>query len=267
MGTKIHMEQKIGEKWVPVSLSTEEFAMARTDKENFRFADLETPFSEFRDYGPRGPEAFPEDAKEAIRAKRFGPSWKAFINTLTEGSIFAIITGRGHEAPTIKRTIEWIIDNVLTEDQKIQMYGNCLKFAYFFRKIHLEDFDRSYREPLSQTPLIQLYLNNCSYYAIFSPSFREIFPEGSAINPESGKEWALDQFVEKCHRLAAKVGARSLGIGFSEDDPKTGAHIEKYFHEKSQISFNVPEVKLNLYKTTNRSIEGGERTTFRKGNI
>src|ERR1035437_2422076 len=100
MGTKIHMEKKDGDSWIPVDLSTEEFAKARGDKENYRYAS--DAFAEFGDSGKRGSNAFLEDVKQAISKGRFAPSWSKFKQTLIDGSIFAIITARGHEPETIK---------------------------------------------------------------------------------------------------------------------------------------------------------------------
>ena len=32
----------------------------------------------------------------------------------------------------MRKTVEWIIDNVLTDDQKQTLYSHCLKFAYLY---------------------------------------------------------------------------------------------------------------------------------------
>jgi hypothetical protein len=41
-----------------------------------------------------------------------------FINVLENGYLFALITARGHGPEAIRKGIEWIIDNYLTDEQK-----------------------------------------------------------------------------------------------------------------------------------------------------
>ena len=50
--------------------------------------------------------------------------YHSITGKLINGSLFAIITARGHEKNTIRKTIEWIIDNVLVDSEKITMYNN-----------------------------------------------------------------------------------------------------------------------------------------------
>jgi hypothetical protein len=45
-------------------------------------------------------------------------------------------------------------------------------------------------------------------------------------------------------------------VGFSDDDPKNVEHVQKFFKEKSALSHNL---KLNVYKTTDRGIKGGNK--------
>ena len=51
MPTKIHMDKLINGKWTPISISTEEFAIVRNDRENYRIRNNDTvvAFAEFRD--------------------------------------------------------------------------------------------------------------------------------------------------------------------------------------------------------------------------
>jgi hypothetical protein len=259
MPTVIHMDQKVGDGWVPVDVSTAEFAKVRGDKQSYRLIndDPAIAFSEFRDFGPRGEKAFLEDCMDAINEKRFAPSWDAFVKCLTEGSIFSIITARGHEPNSIREAVEYIMDNVLTDDQKLYMYGNCLKHAYVFSPQEVDSFDRSYRDPVSKTPLIKAYLDSCDFYGVSSNSFAEEFGASSAQNPEAAKQMALDRFIEKCNIFGGKIGAKSVSIGFSDDDPKNVDHVEKFFKEKSALTYDKHEVKLYIYNTYDRSIKGG----------
>jgi hypothetical protein len=258
MPTVIHMDKNIGDEWIPTDVSTSEFAQVRNDKDNYRLIDNDPAkaFSEFRDSGPRGEEAFLIDVKTAINNGDFGPSWDAFIKCLSNGSIFSIITARGHEPQTIRKAIEYIIDEVLSEDEKNLLYNNCLKHTYIFDKA---DFDRIPKGQLSKTALITKYLDYCDYYGVSSDTFAKEFGSASASNPEKAKEIALDAFVEKCKKFGTMIGTKSIAIGFSDDDPKNVEHVHKYFKEKSALTNNL---KLNLYNTNDRNVKGGIRTKF-----
>jgi len=256
MPTVIHMEKLVDGEWIPTDVSTADFAIVRNDKVNYRLAD--NAFCEFRDSGPRKQMAFIEDMKKAINEGLYGPAWDAFKKCLSNGELFALITARGNAPLTYRKAIEYIIDNVLSENEKFLLYSNCLKHAYFFA--HDEEFDRIPKGQLSKTPLISVYLDNCYYYGVSSPEFAEEFGEGSASNPELAKEKALDKFIEKCNELGRKVGAKSVSVGFSDDDPKNVDHVKKYFKEKSELSKELShKLKLSLFKTTDRSIKGGEK--------
>jgi hypothetical protein len=264
MPTVIHMDKLIDGEWVPTDVSTSEFAHVRNDKVNYRLINNNPSeaFSEFRDTGPRGKLAFLTDVKKAISESKFGPVWNDFKRCLSEGALFAIITARGHEPESIRGAVEWIIDNILNEEERFLMYSNCLKHVYIFS--NTVEFDRIPKEQLSKTPLVELYLDECDFYGVSSDSFKKEFGEGSASDPEHAKELALDKFIEKCNELGKKIGAKSVSVGFSDDDPKNVEHVRKYFKEKSSLANELMphKVKLNLYKTTDRSLIGGERTKF-----
>lgn len=265
MPTNILMDKK-EEDWSPVEVSTSEFAVVRNDKENYRLRNNNPTeaFSQFKDTGPRGKEAFIEDVKSALYSKEFGPSWDKFITCLTDGAVFAIITARGHEPETIKLAVEYIIDSVLSEDEQYLMYNNCLKHSYFFDKD--TEFERISKGALSKTNLIKTYLNHCDFYGVSSQTFANEFGEASASNPEVAKEMALEKFIEKCNEYGKRVGAKSVSIGFSDDDPKNVEHVRVMFKEKSALIHAFEhELKLSLYKTTDRNIKGGEITKFRQG--
>lgn len=268
MPTCIHMDKKENGSWIPIDVSTSDFAIVRNDWENYRLVNQnpDQAFSEFRDTGHRGESAFIEDVKVALSKNDYGPSWEVFLKCLTEGALFAIITARGHEPQTMRKAVDYIIDTVLSEEDKFLLYSNCLKHAHMFS--FGQEYDRIPKTQLSKTPLVKDYLNNCDFYGISSPSFKDNFNLGDALNPEIAKEKALDKFIEKCNILGKKVGAKSISVGFSDDDSKNVEHVNSYFKEKSALSNNLMphKVKLNLYKTTDRSIKGGERTKFHESN-
>lgn len=220
MPTVIHMDKLVDGEWVPVDVSTSEFAEVRNDKDNWRILNNnpDDAFSEFRDYGPRGITAFLEDVKKAISQKKFGPAWDDFIECLSNGSIFAIITARGHEAEAIRMGIEWIIDNVLTEDQIYEMYNNLLKFKYMFDRD--VEYDRILKGQPSKNELVKKYLDLCDLVGVSSPS-----RGGSPANPEKAKEDALLEFKAKINQFAANIGVKAK-VGFSDDDLKNVKHVE-----------------------------------------
>ena len=133
MPTIIHMEHLIDGKWVAEDVSTDMYAVIRKDNTNWRPINNNSYESllEFRDTGKRGDNAFIEDCIISIKNKDFGPSWKDFISCIKNGSIFAIITARGHMSITLRKAIEYIINNVMTDDDIDMMYNNLIKFYYF----------------------------------------------------------------------------------------------------------------------------------------
>lgn len=220
MPTVIHMDKLIDGQWVPTDVSTAQFAQVRGEKQNWRIInnDPVAAFSEFRDIGPRGNKAFLEDVKSAISLNQLGPAWNDFLECLTNGSIFSIITARGHESDTMRMGVEWIIDNILSEDDLFEMYNNLLKFAYFYRQD--ENFDRVLKGMPSKNSLISLYLDNCEFVGVSAPS-----RGGTPDNPEKSKEEALLSFKERVNEFASRIGSKAM-IGFSDDDLGNVKHIE-----------------------------------------
>ena len=269
MPTKILMDKKVGEDWKPVSVSTAEFAEVRNDKENYRLRDNNptVAFSEFRDSGARGDVAFIEDVKSALKTRAFAPSWNAFIKCLSEGAIFAIITARGHEPKSIRAGVELVIDDILTKMPSLNpgfsladdMYQNLKKYEYWFTTDQNKESSQLKGKP-SANPIVKKYLDSCSFFGVSSDSFAKEFGEASASNPEIAKEIALNYFVERCNDFGSRIGAKSVSIGFSDDDPKNVEHVEKFFKEK------LPNIKgglkFSLIKTTDPKIEGGEMKKF-----
>lgn len=216
MPTVIHMEKKEGDTWIPVDVSTAKFAVVRNDLDNYRLSN--DAFCEFRDSGPRGDDAFLIDLKDAILQNRFGPAWDDFIECLTHGSVFAIITARGHESPAMRKGIEYIIDYILSPSQQDQMYNYLLKYAYMYRED--EGHDRVLKGKPSQNSLVKKYLDICDLIGVSAPS-----RGGSPANPEKSKEEALMQFKDKVNKFAESIGIDAK-IGFSDDDVKNVKHIE-----------------------------------------
>ena len=238
MQTVIHMEKKEGDTWVPIDVSTSQFATIRNDIENYRLnADS---FCEFRDSGPRGDNAFLIDVKDAISKGKFGPAWADFIECLTNGSIFAIITARGHEAPAMRKGIEYIIDNILSPEQQQEMYNHLLKYAYLYHEDN--DYDRILKGIPSESKLIKSYLDHCDLVGVSSPS-----RGGSPANPEKSKEEALMEFKGKVDKYARSLGVNAK-IGFSDDDIKNVNHIENLVDNLKKERF--PNIIQYVVKNT-----------------
>lgn len=240
MPTKILMYKLVDGEWVPTKVSTAEFAVVRDDKVNWKI-DYDVAFLEFRDQGPRGEVAFLEDVKKAISSGAFGPAWGDFIECLVNGSLFAIITARGHEENCIRMGIEWIIDNILSEDQLFEMYNNLLKFSYLFKSE--KEFDRILRGKPSENELIKMYLDSCDFVGVSSPS-----RGGSPANPEKSKEDALMLFKSKINDFALRLGVKAA-IGFSDDDLKNVKHIEDLVDNLNHEQF--PNIAKYVVKGTN----------------
>jgi hypothetical protein len=94
---------------------------------------------------------------KSISNGKFGPAWRDFLECLSKGSLFAIITARGHEAPAMRKGVEWIIDNELSEEQLYSMYNNLLKFAYLFKDE--SEYPRILKGQPSKDRLVNLYLD------------------------------------------------------------------------------------------------------------
>jgi hypothetical protein len=221
MTTVIHMEHLIDGEWIPEDVSTSKFAEVRGDKENWRIlgGDTELAFSEFRDNGPRGDVAFLDDVKESIESGKFAPAWPKFIKCLTNGAIFAIITARGHEPEGIRKGIEYIIDEILDDTQKEDMYRHLLKFANLFKVPDVDSIPRILRGVASENILVKEYLDLCHLVGVSAPS-----RGGSPANPEASKEEALIDFIRDANMYASRIGYTAK-VGFSDDDPGNVRHV------------------------------------------
>jgi hypothetical protein len=224
MSTPIHIDILKNGKWTPKDIFPDEFAKIRKEKGwRCRNDNSELTFQEFSDIGPRKDFAFLEDAKDAIFAGKFGPSFNDFINTLINGNIFLIITARGHEPETIKKFVNWIILNYLTSEQRIKMEFNLKKYQKLFK---------------SDRYSIDQYLDTCEFIGVMSEHFKNKFQFKG--NVEIGKEISIDAFLSRLEKFAIRIGAK-LKVGFSDDDKNTISHITNFFKDK------VLDVTTNYY--------------------
>ena len=242
MPTEVKMEKNENGKWVPLRVSTEDFAHFRTDP-NYRT----TPDS-FSDFTNN--EAFLIDAKKAINNKSFAPSYKKFIESLIYANPFAINTARGHSPNTLKDGVKLFIQMVLSDDEKMMMINNIKK-----------ELPQSLVKGLNDKQLIDLYLDEMGeFYPVTSEEFGDRFGlnvKGGASNPEHSKKVAIAHFVEKVFRNVEKLiqsgEYTKVSFGFSDDDIRNvKATVELLEDELSKM---YPEIHFVIYDTS----EGGNK--------
>jgi len=249
MPTKIHMKHLVNNEWIDESVSTEEFAKVRTDLDNWKCD--ENSFIDFRDIGIRGEEQFIFDLKIALTNKEFGPSWDTFIDCLSKGSTFSIVTSRGHGPKSIRTGIEYIIQNILTIDQKDEMASNLISFGYLFGEIDIMKHH-------SFEKLIKIYLDSCDFIGISSPYFlernKDLINDSGASNPEKAKERAISDFIKKINDWGKQVGYK-VKLGFSDDDIRNVDAIKKYFNENK----NFYDINFSIIDTSDKNVHGGKK--------
>lgn len=237
MPTKIHMDKKEGDKWVPVDVSTEEFAHVRTDP-NYRIR--EDSFSDFK-----STDAFLRDAEQAIHHQKFAPSYKKFIEALVYANNFAINTARGHKPEALKQGVKLFIKMVLSRDEKKEMIRNIQK-----------SLPGGLTKGLNPEQLLDLYLDERGeYYPVSSEEFGERFGlpvTGGASNPEHAKQVAIEHFVRKLldgvKNNLVNGKYKKISLGFSDDDMKNVKAVQKFIDE--QLNKMYPEVHFVVYDTS-----------------
>lgn len=227
MPTKIIVKDESGDE---VGMSTDDFAEYRhmIGKEPFKYKGetivdyANEPFRNFRSGGDK------DFLVDAMRAK-VGPAFDDFREAINNGSIFAIITARGHNPNTIKEAIYNYIISGFNGIDKNQLIKNLKKYRSFVGE-----------EDMSDEDLIRSYLELNKYNPV---SFGD---EEGAVNPEEAKVDAMEEFVSYIKGMAAllnkkiflKKGIRNkfipkeFSIGFSDDDPKNIEVMKKYFENK-----------------------------------
>jgi hypothetical protein len=227
MPTKIIVKDDSGNE---VGMSTDDFAEYRhmIGKEPFDYKGstivdyADEPFRNFRSGGDK------DFLVDAMKAK-VGPAFDDFREAINNGSIFAIITARGHNPNTIKEAIYNYIISGFNGIDKDQLLKNLKKYRSFVDE-----------EDMSDEELIKSYLELNKYNPV---SFGN---EEGAVNPEEAKVEAMEEFVSYIKGMAAllnkkiflKKGIRNkfipkeVSIGFSDDDPKNIEVMKKHFENK-----------------------------------
>ena len=284
MKTKIKMDKKDNDKWIPIEVEPAEFALIRGDKENYRIKNNnpDEAFDEFVDFGPRGSNAFFEDCLNSLNNKDFAPSWEIFLTALKQGCFFAIITSRSHEYNSIRRVVEYIVDNYLSREEKIKMYINCCDFVskyinynstlgldnLFSNGWKIKVYDTSFDfENFSKNNIISSYLDKCKYYGVglpFSNSFKTEFNLlDIKMSIQEAKQLALSKILNIVDGIFTKILPNGnfdiFNLGFSDDDKKTTDFIKNFFDKKSH---DFRGSKLCVYDTSDSKIKGGIRTKY-----
>jgi hypothetical protein len=247
MHTPLHFQHFEDGKWVNKDILPHEFAQVRKKypgdyMDNIEWkGDPNYSFIEFRDFGPRGPKAFIEDVAQTIKDKSFGPSWETFLDTLKEGRLFAIVTTRGHEPSTLRAAVRYIIENVLTPEDRLEMEKNLKNFNDMFGVV--------------TDDLITQYLNECYFIGMFSQAFQDEFhysPQGPKLN--QGKQDAINKFVNFVREFAKRI-KKPLKVGFSDDDINFSNAAKELFM-KMEKSLDFPE-NFYVFDTSNPKLKGG----------
>jgi hypothetical protein len=241
MPTKIYLKDKDGKS---VGMSTEDFAEYRTEigKEPFEYEGhtiLGFDDDPFRDFRVLGDKKFLIDAMKAPT----GPAWSDFVEAINNGSIFSIITARGHTPSVLKQVTYNLIKKNMHGLDSNMLAKNLMKY----RDIADED-------KLTKDQLIRAYLDMCRFYPVS-------FGDGSATNPEEGKIRAMEEFVTYVRQMSRELQTKAIMknkisnyftpfIGFSDDDVRNIESMKKHFDKKDD---NI----LQTYLTA-----GGEKKKY-----
>jgi hypothetical protein len=162
-----------------VGMSTEDFAEYRSEigvkPFNYKGSTIVGYADEpFRNFRTGGDKQFKIDAMKG----KPGPAWSDFVEAINNGSIFSIITARGHNPETIKDAIYNLIVSDHMGINKDLLIKNLRKFRDF---TNMED--------KSDMELIKDYMDMNKYYPV---SFGT---DAGAANPEELKVQAMKEFI------------------------------------------------------------------------
>jgi hypothetical protein len=250
MPTKIKMDKKTNGGWEPVDVSTEEFAQVRTSPD-YRLRNND-PIVAFEDF--RLTDSFLRDAEQAIRGKKYAPSFEKFKEALIYGNHFAINTARGHKPEALRDGVKMFIDMVLSPEEKKTMVSNIRK------EMSKEQFFDKARD-LNDEQILDLYVHEFGeYYPVSSEEFGERFGlevSGGAANPEHAKKVAIEHFTDKVLRNVKKLvdsgHYTKVSVGFSDDDLRNVRASEEFIED--ELRHMYPEIHFVVYDTS----EGGKR--------
>jgi hypothetical protein len=253
MPTKIKMDKNEGGNWVPVDVSTEEFAQVRTSPE-YRLRNND-PVVAFEDF--KLTDSFLHDTVEAISNESFAPSFEKFKEALIYGNKFAINTARGHKPEALKQGVKTFIDLIFSDEEEQTMVNNIRKNI----PQDVPGYQKLKAGSLNNDQVIDLYLNEFGeYYPVSSEEFGERFgldTTGGAANPEHAKKVAIEHFTQKVLRNVQKLvdsgHYTKVSIGFSDDDIRNVRASEEFL--ENELKHMYPEIHFVVYDTS----EGGKK--------
>ena len=239
MPTKIYLKDDKGKV---VGMSTEDFAEYRTEigNEPFEYEGrtiVGYDDDAFRDFRVPGDQAFIKDAMKAPT----GPAWSDFVEAVNNGSVFAIITARGHTPSVLKNAVYNLIKKNKHGLSEQELVKNLRKYR------ELAD-----EEDLTDDQLVRSYLDMNKYHPVS-------FGEGSAANPEELKVKAMKEFMTYVQNLSSRLQEKAFMknkisnhftpyVGFSDDDLRNVQAMKKHFDDESG---------LDIYHTG-----GGKKTKY-----
>jgi hypothetical protein len=241
MPTQIYLLDDDGEE---VGMGTEDFAEHRVDigKKPFKyngFTIVNFSNEPFRDFKTTGDKKFLQDVMSAKLA--LDAAWPDFVEAINNGSLFSIITARGHNPVTLMKGVKKLIDSNRGGIDSDKLYNSLVKM----RK-------NAGETPEDKETEIKKYLMMCRFYPV-------TYGEGSATNPEEAKITAMNKFKSYVQSQAEKLNIRlskkienEIGnrfvpmIGFSDDDPRNFKAMSKGV--KDIKIFSTHGGKKKLYK-------------------
>lgn len=229
----VHMPTKIilkTEDDGEIGMSTDDFAEYRGEigKKPFEYKGetivgyADEPFRNFRTQGDK------DFLIDSMRAK-LGPAFNDFREAINNGSIFSIITARGHNPNTLKQAVYNYIIRGFNGIDKKELVKNLKKYRTFVDE-----------DDMSDDELIKSYLELCRFHPV---SFGD---EQGASNPEEAKVRAMEEFVSYIKAMAGILHKKAYiknkisnefvpeqpVIGFSDDDIKNVEVMSKHFKNK-----------------------------------
>lgn len=213
-----------------VGMSTEDFAEYRTQIGNEPF-DYEghkiVGFAEnpFRYFGVTGDKQFIVDSMIA----KPGPAWSDFVEAINNGSIFSIITARGHTPKVLRDSVYNLIASNKNGLNSKELIKNLKKYR-----------DLADEENMSTKELIDDYLDLCKFYPVS-------YGEGSATNPEEGKIKAMKEFIQHIKNVSEHINKKAFlknkvsnnfnlpSIGFSDDDIRNVEKMKSHFEDEPML--------------------------------
>ena len=250
MDTKINMEKLVNGSWESIEVSTANFATARKD-DNYRIPLLDgspnydKAFSNFRDFGKNGDDAFMLDCIEAIDNHNVAGSYLSFKKCLIDASLFIICTARGHEPNSLRKGVDYFITSQINTLESKLMCENIYKLFEFY----------NYKIDKTKS-IIEYYLNKCHFIGVSSSHFinsvkDDDVPNGHIFTPkdtELGKVIAIEKFVKQIYKLTKDKNEHTIKIGFSDDDLGNVKAIKDIFENRMKKMF--PNINFVVYDTS-----------------